>query len=615
MIAPKNSRFIRISKFAFLVVLAGCDTRELLTLGNPRVPAPRQAVEQPIALGGTFIPSPPNSGAGSSADMTVALVPDSTWVVVQTSGAINLTYNPACGSRPPNYPCPLRSPTGAFSSAPLPWGPVAVWAWSGSSGGWMKMRGTGGDGNNPGLAIGLTYIEQAGGIAARISVPDPVTTWDPLFGTAVPSWNMSGGYSVTATAVPSPFRVTESVPDADGVVTYTAEALYGLQFINPLEFGAWGWPAGALYWRFFPGESLPDKPDHSWPGWTIYECEHKLVCRWQPPVPGRMQVGAYVETRLAYARSKPATVQEQLTLTCTGDRGRDSVTRGDEIRCTVTAPSSAGPLAVTGWSFDDEPRQDEPLTEATWSGPMVKAGVIMVRARVGTGQEQSAKATITVLARDWSSKSPDVTAQRVPNGSQRTAPRLPEEVIWTHDLGKTRFWPEMELTEIIDRGPNRDYYYFEDVRFKVVGYYSLNDEAFASGSAFQRAQEPNKSGSGSSTTIGGMNYCQQRDVPRQAPRVETHEKEHVRVFGERYTQIVRPEYERLEAMASKNEEELTRVTDTLWETASRDAQKHSRAVVDDPNGRYVTRFVDANGQQCTLKNVRGADLTNDPNRQ
>ena len=591
------------------LLLAACDSRELVAPGLQPAGRPRTVLSEPVSLGSNVLPPPPNTSGAPGAAVRLGTVPANTWVVFEVSGSVSGSWNPDCSSRPPFWPCAEGPIAQSFMSGADPWAPVTIaytYEEGGTHVGRALLRGTG-----ESSAIGLYHNSLPSTLDGYVKA-NTLTSWDPNFGVTLPSYiNLSGGFTVTATMIPSPFRVTESA-DESGMITYTAEPLYGLEFSNPYNYGHL--PPGDLVWTFFPGDSA-DQPDHSWPGWYMYDCERKLVCRFRPPPgPGRMQISAYVERQRAYVRSKPAVAQEQLTLTCTGDKGPNQVTRGEELSCTASAPSGSGPLTVTGWSFDDTPREDEPRTASTWSGRMVKGGVVTVRGHIGTGAELSASATITVVARDWSKKAPDITDQKVRNGSPYTAPPLPEAVIWVHDLGKTRFWPDTDETTLIDQGPNRDYYYFPDIRFRVVGYYSLNDEAFASGSAFQRAQEPDKPGGGSSTMVGGTNYCQQRDVPRQGPRIETHEKEHVRVFRERFAQVVQPEYERIEAMASKNEEELTRVVDALRDRAADEAQAHSHQVVDDPNGRFVTRFVDSSGQQCMLKNVRGADLVNDPNR-
>jgi hypothetical protein len=104
--------------------------------------------------------------------------------------------------------------------------------------------------------------------------------------------------------------------------------------------------------------------------------------------------------------------------------------------------------------------------------------------------------------------------------------------------------------------------------------------------------------------------CHERDVPGQKPRVEAHELQHVRVYGEEFTRLVQPEYAHLEGLYGKNESELTDVVDALADRADRDALARSQAVVDAKGGPYVTRFIDSNGRECAMVNVRGETLGN-----
>ncbi|HEU4561033.1 MAG TPA: hypothetical protein VFS20_24490 [Longimicrobium sp.] len=526
--------------------LGGCN-RDALS-PSQRGAVPRLAVDQPVALGATFIPSPPTSASGSSADYTVATVPDLTWVVVRADGGITLKQNPECSSQPPNYPCPGTSPTGAFSSsAPLTWGPVAVWAWSGSSGGWMKMRGTGGEGNESGSAVGLVYIEQAGGIAARISVPEPIRAWNALTGSGPASWLMAGGYTVSAIAIPSPFRVTESAPDSSGTVTYTAETVEGLQFINPLSFGAYGWPAGAADWRFYPGDSLPDKPDHSWPGWSIPQCEHKLVCRWAPPGPGRMQVGAYVETRLVYARSKPA--PPPVCGTTGGFRAAvsgDCVPPSIEVLCkpnpvphgaTVQCEANARPggdLQVTKWWFDDgaghiiRSTADED-SAFYWGGPVVVGGTVHAEGTIDGRPAPPGSTTLSVTGRDWRFQYPAEPAPIWDRGDSLTYPPVHTygERIGDGVFGK--FWSGVVNTRTITLplvGPNAGVSYYGSATIDGPLEIRIN-AGLQTGDPWYRAQR--------GPTPTRPNGCGKEFVERHATHTPRHESGHYAIARDFWT--------------------------------------------------------------------------------
>ena len=228
----------------------------------------------------------------------------------------------------------------------------------------MLLRGTGEN-----SAIGLYSLSLPSTLDGYVKT-NTLTSWDPNFGVMLPSYiNLTGGYTVAATMVPSPFRVTESAPDESGLITYTAEPLYGLHFSNPSGYGHL--PPGDLVWKFFPGDSLSDKPDFSWPGWYMYECERKLVCQFRPPGPGRMQVSAFVERQTAYVRSTPATAAcpealgaslMQLTTggTPTGcappaeiavQCQPDTLIAGNRTTCTAAVSPSGLSLTVTSWKF------------------------------------------------------------------------------------------------------------------------------------------------------------------------------------------------------------------------------------------------------------------------
>jgi len=242
---------------------ASCDAYDLTAPGarGPGV-QPRGSVNAPQALGGGFISGPANTSPGAVASITstdLATFPESTWVVLNVGGQFSLSWNEApCALRQataPSWPCEDGSPTIGFGATPWDGGPVTLRAtYDNGGGGTVKVRGSGGAGGSGGSAIGLFFASRPGTLSGRANV-NPVWAWDPFDGNGPYSWNVSGGYSVTATAVPAPFQVTENGPDASGAVTYAAEALYGLQFRNPSEAPV-SWPAGALFWTFFPGDSL-----------------------------------------------------------------------------------------------------------------------------------------------------------------------------------------------------------------------------------------------------------------------------------------------------------------------------------------------------------------------
>jgi hypothetical protein len=214
---------------------------------------------------------------------------------VNVAGNVKLTWNDGpCTQRAieaPFWPCQDESPFSEFGTEPWYGGPLSVYAtYENGGGGAVRLRASGNSGEDGGSAVGLYYANQPGSLWGRVNMIAQ-WAWDPIFGNGPYSWKVTGGYTVTATAVPSPFQVTESAPDASGVVTYTVEPLYGLHFSSPVR----GWPAGATFWEFYHGDALSDHPDLSRPGMSITECQFQLVCRFKPPAPGRVQVLAHLE--------------------------------------------------------------------------------------------------------------------------------------------------------------------------------------------------------------------------------------------------------------------------------------------------------------------------------
>ena len=304
---------------------------------------------------------------------------------------------------------------------------------------------------------------------------------------------------------------------------------------------------------------------------------------------------------------QPIIEQAALRLNCTPA----SLVRGDSIICVARAEPAGQSLVVTAWSFEGEPRTDGAPDDTVWAGPMVRSGTIRVRGRIGGGPEQDVTVTVDVRNRDWSGESPEVVTKRVPNGDPHTGAALVPEVQWIQDLGHTLYETEPDVTEMVNHGPNADYLYFRDLKFRATGYYSLNDEALLPNSLLTRAQEPDRSAAAAGERFGTL-YCEQRDVPRQESRLADHEKTHVRIYGDRFAEVLRPEYARFEQMVSKSDSTLTTVLDSVVSRASLDASLYSQSVVDAEHSPYLVRFLNSSGQTCTMRNVAGAELVNKP---
>jgi hypothetical protein len=164
----------------------------------------------------------------------------------------------------------------------------------------VKLRG--GVGTNENAAIGLHYVSTGGPLAGKVNA-QARWAWDPNFGTGPFSYYLSGGYDVSAMAVPSPLGISDSGPlDSLGTRRYTLQPLYGLQLINPLDF-YWHPPAGSISWYFIPGDSVSERTGLLGQFYEIPQCQYQQTCQYTPPGPGRMQATAYVETQYAALRS------------------------------------------------------------------------------------------------------------------------------------------------------------------------------------------------------------------------------------------------------------------------------------------------------------------------
>jgi hypothetical protein len=473
-------------------------------------------------------------------------------VVVNATGNVKLTWNEAqCAQRlvdAPFWPCQTGSPLSAFGPDPWDSGPLQVYATYADGGsGAVRLRASGSAGDGGGSAVGLYYAERPGSFVGHVNMI-AVWAWDPTFGNGPYSWNVTGGYTVTATAVPAPFQVTESGPDASGTVTYTVEPLYDLRFSSPVA----GWPAGATFWAFYPGDSLPDQPDRSWPGWEITECQFQLVCQWKPPVPGRMQVLAHLEGQPAYMRSKPAPGQCQhaagpmelqsvrasasggcgeqepkLVLKCDGQTDARSVVRGNRMECTAE-PEPAG-AAVTGlqWEFRDEQGHTipGPAGEAKWGGIMVVVGEMKVSGSVN-GKPQAPTLPVTVTARDWTGK---ITFPAEPQPEWTKGPPLvypptiQGDTLADGTLGRSTWaFPEPASGYAQGSGPNEGWYYLDaPPYFSPRESHIYYNEALKPSDPFYRAQRGN-----SGAVAFGRRACGSDFMAHAARHIPVHESGH-----------------------------------------------------------------------------------------
>jgi hypothetical protein len=277
----------------------------------------------------------------------------------------------------------------------------------------------------------------------------------------------SGGYSISAEAVPAPLEVVARGGGGNAPTTYSVTPLYGLQLVNPGEpYYFQNWPAGAVTWTFIRGENVSDDPRS--PGVehiAVNECGFQTTCSYTPPGPGRMEATAWVEGRPVTVRSTPA-LKGNLELNCNGQRGVNiavTVTRGDMLDCNVRVTPS-GTLRVLGWSFAGGgqvvPAADAPPKTSTgWAGVMVVGGTVSVRALVDQ-DTVSATAQVTVTARNWVDRIGEPRILYVscpfPLTAECPLPAVPEHF---NDLGRFDLgpgsWPG--TTSTIQSGPNEGF--------------------------------------------------------------------------------------------------------------------------------------------------------------
>jgi hypothetical protein len=289
-------------------------------------------------------------------------------------------------------------------------------------------------------------------------------------GPTIDSYIIDGTYTVSASEIASPIRVTEAGAGADGTRTFTVEPLYGLQFINPMEFHS---PPGAVEWHFFPGDSVGEAPADETYAIRVGDCRYQTTCSFRPPGPGRMQVEVYVETQPARVRSGmgPDGQQEpKLVLTC------DSTTlhRGTRIHCRAgTEPAGATVTDLT-WEFHDDYGHTitGPAGEDIWAGIMVVDGQMKVSGTV-TGKPQIATLAVAVLPRDWTNKvafPPEPEPEWTKAAPLVYPPTIAGDTLADGTLGLTKYpLPEAATGFGEGTGPNDGWYFFDQAPYFATG--------------------------------------------------------------------------------------------------------------------------------------------------
>jgi hypothetical protein len=331
--------------------------------------------------------------------------------------------------------------------------------------------------------------------------------------------------------------------------------------------------------------------------------------------------GGYTESNQTFTILATPVAQASVKLSCIGDLGPNSVTRGKEVICTAekNPTDAAGALTVTHWSFDGATRGDGDLQSPEWRGIMARGGMVQVRGKIGSGAEQTATATIQVVDRTWADVPLMHLRELSASGDEARVPPLASKVSWASDLGGFNAYPEPPPGEQledpivnIDGGPNHGLYYFADLSFPIWGRIRINDAAMTRGSPFYQAQERNPSGG--SNRIGGQAWCSNRVVTSVYPDlVRAHERRHAEVYRQKYGEVVRGTLPDLERMAATYTELADRY-EPLRVEADTLARRASEAIHElEGNPNRITPS--ENGRECNLKNEDGGLLENPPKQE
>jgi hypothetical protein len=486
-----------------------------------------------------MLPTPPTSGGAPGEVVTIAAIPDSTWVLITVGGEVTGQTNPACGTLPPAWPCPAGPITSNFDSEPGTFGPVQLRA---ENWGAVKLRGTGGN-----TAIGLHFQDAAGSLSGWTQV-NSLVAWNPNDGGGTPSYFLSGGYYVNVMQIASPLLLSEGPPaDSLGTRTYTVGPLYGLKFSNPLDWGFYR-PPGSVVWEFLPGDDVPETGTWSGPRWYLYECEYQTTCRWAPPRPGRMEAYAYVEGRGAFVRSGTRECQAPgqpsglfadliasgcgqdpaLVLKCDDQTSVDTVTRGNRMKC--VASSEPANASVTGlkWLYLDEESHTitGPEGALEWAGVMVVGGQVQVSAAVN-GTPQAASLAVTVKSRDWTGMitfPPQPSEEWTKGPPLRYPPTIQGDTLADGTLGRTTYpLPEAASGFAEGTGPNEGWFFLDaPPYFSARQSHIYYNEALKPTDPFYRAQR----GNGGGVVVMGKPACDQTFMAHAARHIPVHETGH-----------------------------------------------------------------------------------------
>ncbi|HEX6042829.1 hypothetical protein [Longimicrobium sp.] len=412
------------------ILAAGCDGRDVTAPAPSAAPRDNPRLNTAgAALGSNFLRPPPTSHPNDVAAppfQPFSPIPAGSWIIVRTSGSVQSEFNDECGKAATDlWPCQTANQLSPFSSTfPSTVGPVQVILRTGTGETPVPLRGSGGGG------VGLLYSSTGGMLAGRVMLP--ANFWWAAGHDYIAAFTFSGGYSVSAEAVPPPLEVVESGGGTGGPKVYSVVPLHGLQLINPRDpYYFQFWPAGAVTWTFIQGEDVSDDPrvpgaEHI----PVNECGFQLTCSYTPPGVGRMEATAWVEGRPVTVRSvtaptpcsadsNTAGVAALLAADCTEESPPhlsvsctpSPVLRGANVRCVASVAPAAEMTVLTrsargsGFSFSESPNQVVAAGDSSvWEGTAALATQVRFVVRVqhaGTTTQLTSTGNYTITARTW----------------------------------------------------------------------------------------------------------------------------------------------------------------------------------------------------------------------
>jgi hypothetical protein len=385
-----------------LLILSACADAPGITIPAPGTPP---LTTEGASLGSYGIPIVGTNG-WSEPEMgwlaTPLVVPANKYVLVEISGQVSYSFNADC--RIGSVPCPRgleNQPTGPLYDGGASKVFVAFERAGGGMGGEAVMYPSG---DAAPQAAAASYRMVYFDAPRRVYLRREITrggSWDPLLGTYDSyQYGLSSHQQLTLKEVPQPLEVTGPTTVAPGQKGRFSVTLPGGLRLR-IPDGAGSGNFDLVTWEFLKSDTLPHE---TWREiWPLSECTGKQTCEFNPGegVAGRLRAFAWVEGVRVLRKSEVIRVQAaDLQLSCNGQ-----ITRGDSLRCTVSAQPS-GTLDSIRWQFVDSAGHTTTHGDSTWwGGVMVVGGRLRVEARVN-GLLRSVDTTVAVRPRTWTSPLP-----------------------------------------------------------------------------------------------------------------------------------------------------------------------------------------------------------------